>query len=323
MAHLVWEEGGALVLGDPETGERRGLGGPPLWCGTCGILRIGQSLFVGGNDHVIHRLDPPGFSPRRIADGHVVFAGPNSNELYVASVSAGAPQGDYLRRITTEGEPLAGPSAVPDGHWLTSPPRAVPGGILLESPPNSFESSIKMWDPASGRITTVGDGTRVIDVAPRRDDTVLLARTGRDCRFEFFDLLLTEPARGETRRVAPPGNDLEFIGGGGFSPDGTKLAAFSALNRGVSGGSDGGRRMQLVIVDVASGTVTPIDGSVGEFGEGYGFATWSPDGKWVFFGGLDDRAGAHRAGTVDAVRLPVPAAYSMVAVNAASDIEVG
>jgi hypothetical protein len=71
--------------------------------------------------------------------------------------------------------------------------------------------------------------------------------------------------------------------------------------------------MRLVLVDVRSGRTTPIDGAAAEFGESYGFATWSPDGRWVFFGGLHGIY-AHRVGTHDAVRLSLPASYSATAV---------
>jgi hypothetical protein len=72
--------------------------------------------------------------------------------------------------------------------------------------------------------------------------------------------------------------------------------------------------MELVIVDVASGGATNISRSEDEFGEPYGFATWSSNGQWLFFGGLRQTL-AHRLGTSDAVALKLPAEYSVVAVD--------
>jgi hypothetical protein len=81
-----------------------------------------------------------------------------------------------------------------------------------------------------------------------------------------------------------------------------------------------GQVMKLVIVDLATGIVTLVPGSIAEYGEPYGFAIWSPDGRWVFFGGFSQpggkilhHVGAYRIGTTRATQLGLPQDYSVVA----------
>lgn len=305
---LIWGDRG-LVLADPDTGTQRELGGPDLRCGTCPILRVGRSLYLGGHDG-IYRLDPPNFGATRIADGNIVFRTSRPDELYVATADRDALRGTDLRRITTTGEVRGGPWPVPDGFSLTDPPQVTARGVLLESYP-----TLAVWDPATGATRTIPAGGGPIDTFVRDGATIVASVFGK-CEESPCPLFLTD-VTGRTRAIEPPDDDVGFVlGGGRFSPDGSKLAAFSVLNRGFVGGEGGGRRMRLVIVDVATGTVSPIRKSTGEFGEDYGFATWSPDGQWVFFGPLESGAmGAHRLGTRDAVGLDLPANYSAVAVR--------
>jgi hypothetical protein len=306
-ADLLWARNGGFTLADPETGERRDIAGPEVRCGTCGIVRVGETLFAGGDDG-IYRLDPPSVGARRITDGNVVFPAVEPDELFVATASRAAPHGAQVRRVSTLGAPLGGPWSVPDGYWLTDPPRATSAGVVVESPPNRFEKTLKIWDPSTGEVTTtLGRGTRVIDST---DGDVAWVRA---CGAEACTLALTDVASGRTRDVAAPVGDVGFVGGGAFSPDGSKLAAFSMTGAGATGGDAGGRRMRLVVVDVRTARAAPVARSVREFGESYGYATWSPDGRWVFFGGLD-RSGVHRVGSRDAVALAhIPSEYSAVA----------
>ena len=295
---IAWFDERGLVIGDPETGVQRAIGGPELHC--C-VLHLGQSIYAGTGEGV-YRHDPPDYVGTRLADGNIVFPAATPDELYVASVRDGFPEGTDIRRITTGGRSLGGPWAVPEGFTLTNPPRVTARGILLASHPD-----LVIWDPATGATAPLGFGSRIIDTFVR-DGATVLARTGTHCEEPPCPLSLTELASDRTRRIKPPGDDLEFLGGGGFSPDGTKLAAFS-----VTPGDD--RRMRLVIVDVATGKAEPVARSTARFGEEYGFAIWSPDGRWVFFGGLQDRLLAHRVGTGDAAELSLPANYSSVAVR--------
>ena len=307
---LVWVgEDGLIRIADASDGEERGGEPLALRCSTCGILRIGETLYAA-SDTWVYRLDSPQFSPFVIDEGNVVFRSAVADELFVAHASYDAPNGDRIRRITTTGTDLGGPWDIPEGYWLTSPPRATARGIVLETPENSFRKTFVIWDPVTGAMGPLGDGTRLIDTRVEGGAT-LVARTTQDCRRnDACALAITDVASGGTRIVDPPGNDLGFIGGGAFSPDGTKLAVFSVIRL-----ADLERKARLTIVDVRSGRATAVEDSTIEFGESYGFATWAPDGHSVVFGGLGRPVRIHRLGIRGAVTLDVPANYSMVAVT--------
>ena len=297
-----------LRLTEVDTGDERVLGPLPLQCGTCPLLRIGESIYAG-SDFGIFAMDPPTYIPRKIADANLVFASSVADELFVATTNRDHPNGTDVRRITTTGAPLGGPWPVPDGYWLTSPSRVTARGIILESPPNTWSRTFTIWDPATGRMGPLGKGTRLIDTHVEGGSTRVARVT--DCGREHCPLAITDLASGQTREVDAPGSDVGFMGGGGFSPDGTKLAAFSVLP-GVE------RRARLVIVDVSTGRVRPVERSTLRFGEAYGFATWAPNGNWVFSGGLDQLL-AHRNGARDAAPVDAVAQYSAVAVTAPAD----
>ena len=139
------------------------------------------------------------------------------------------------------------------------------------------------------------------------------------CDEPFCALVITDRRTGAQREVPAPPGTFGFIGGGGFSPDGTKIAALAATRGSLVGGDGGGRRMQLVVIDVATTAATLIDQPRAEFGEEYGYAIWSPDGHWVFYGALDFTPGppqvaVHRVGTHDAVALDLRPGYDVAAV---------
>jgi Tol biopolymer transport system component len=129
--------------------------------------------------------------------------------------------------------------------------------------------------------------------------------------------VLTDLTTGLDRVIAPPGG-LGFIGGRAFSPDGKTLAAFTLVHSKLTNDT-----MQLALIDVGTGKVSPVSKSTGQFGEPYGFATWSPSGQSVFFGGVgqirtsfqDLRIGAYQISASSATALPFPVNYSAVAVN--------
>ena len=70
-----------------------------------------------------------------------------------------------------------------------------------------------------------------------------------------------------------------FVGGGGFSPDGRQLAAFVTAYR-----PDDWPDAQLVLVNPSTGSVRLIGNTVAQIGEPQGWATWSPTGSELFGG---------------------------------------
>ncbi len=310
---LVWTAGDALFRGDPSTGTVRQFAPLGHNCGTCPILRVGRSLFVG-DDNGLQRLDGSGNPTRRIAEGDIVFRSTRDDELFVATRSRLAPLGADVTLIDLNGTVLDGPWQLPAGYELTNPPRATSRGILVQSPPNTFPHSFALWDPRTGAVAPAfGEGGTLIDTFTSPDHS-LVAWTNNGCATDACELFITDIETGKTKEISAPKGDVGFLGGGAFSPDGSRLAVFAILDRGDVGGDAGGRRMELVIVDVASSDATRVSRSEDEFGETYGFATWSPNGQWLFFGGIR-QVHAHRLGTPDAVALELPAEYSTVAVD--------
>ncbi len=343
MADLVWAGSSSravgsssnatqLMLGDAVSRTVRRIGRPIMWCGDCAIVRSGNSLFTGEADG-IYRLDPPQYRATKIANGQFVFPAAVPDRLFVASGSPVEPQGDNVDLITTTGKNLGGPWRAPDGYSITSPPRATTEGIVVQkviapispsAPPRlSAPPTLAIWNPRTGSIGHVLDlGASLIDtttadghssVAWLRELRGHCFSPGGDCQ-----LVLTDLTTGLDRLIAPPGG-LKFIDGGAFSPDGKTLAAFTLANH-ENWNND---TMQLALIDVGTGQVSPVGKSTGQFGEPKGFATWSPSGQWIFFGGVgqirtsfeDLRIGAYQIGASSATDLPFPVNYSAVAVN--------
>jgi hypothetical protein len=113
-----------------------------------------------------------------------------------------------------------------------------------------------------------------------------------------------------TSVVQEPRDSVGFAQGGGFSPDGRLLATFVR-----SGISDGGTVLQLEVYNLASGTLTPVGSPVVVL-EPDGTATWSSDGRFLYFGGLLGRLYAEPSsaiGTPDKpVTLPLTTSFSVV-----------
>jgi hypothetical protein len=342
MADLVWAGSASravgsssnatqLMLGDAVSGTVRRIGRPIMWCGDCAIVRAGNSLFTGEADG-IYRLDGPRYRATKIANGQFVFPAAVPDQLFVASGSPVEPQGDgdNVNLITTTGKNLGGPWRAPQGYSITSPPRATTEGIVVQkviapispSTPPTASPALAIWNPRTGSIGHVLDhGASLIDtttadghstVAWLRELRGHCFNPGGDCQF-----VLTDLTTGLDRVIAPP-RGLSFIGGGAFSPDGRTLAAFTLVHSNLTNDT-----MQLALIDVGTGQVSPVSNSRGQFGEPYGFATWSPNSQSVYFGGVgqirasfqDLRIGAYRIGASSATALPFPVNYSAVAVN--------
>ncbi len=339
-ALLVWDGAnetrlGGFVVGDPANGRVRSIPGPPgdYSCLLACIARVGSELFAGSPSGV-YRLGWPSSAATRIGDGQLVFPSPLKSELYAATTTDQAPLGQSktgtVSLLSNSGAVVGGPWTVPSGYALTYPPRSTASGIVVQkvtapmSPSASptASPSFAIWNPRTGSIGHVLDlGAWLIDTttADGHATVAWLRQLRGHCFYPGGDcqLVLTDLTTGLDRVIAPTGR-LGFIGGGAFSPDGTKIAAFIHPDH-ILGPGLNGQVMKLVIVDVATGTVRPVPGSIAEYGEPYGFATWSPDGRWVFFGGFAQpggkilhHVGAYRIGTTRATELGLPQDYSVV-----------
>jgi hypothetical protein len=245
----------------------------------------------------VYRLDLAGAQPVRVADGDLVFAAPGADRLYAATSPVTDPLGGGVFLINTSGARLGGPWPVPAGYSLTDPPRATATGIAITTPVTQSTPGpvqLALWDPRSGLVRRLGPMQGLIDTAARasRDLMAWTRDSGRvaegtwryqgrfvEGSYHLSDVVVYDTATGASRVVPAPAGSLGFIGGGAFSPDGSKLAAFVQLNH-VLGPGLNGQVMELVIIDTATGKLHQVRGSRAEYGEAYGFATWSPDSQW-------------------------------------------
>jgi hypothetical protein len=308
-AKLVWVDGRGVVEGNPETGGQVRLAAATGACQDCSGVRMGRYLFL--TQPRILRVDTADGSVDDLGPGLFVFSHPDGKSLYVVLTEEETAKTTTttIEHIDVSGHRLGGPWRLPAGQVLPSPPRAVVGGVLTQSNDNAADPTLSVWNPTTGGISRVGPSRDVIDTytAPGARSS-LVAYTAAGCRTTGCGLMITRVPGGSTRRFAAPDSAPGFIGGGSFSPDGTQLAVF--VDRVPERDNPGGG---LVIVTWATGAATPIIASRVRFGEPFGFATWSPDGNWVYFGGLSNQLMAHYRDTPDATPLPLPAYYSVVA----------
>ena len=337
-------------MGDPLTGRIRSIPAPAgSTCDVACLAVAGSNVYVGSPEGV-YRLDLNGGGPVRIASGGMVFAASGHGELYTVTPSRSSRpsvESDLVSLSTTSGNRVGGPWPVPDGYDV--PSFAVSNGIVLTrsqgfTTPGPWP--VAVWNPVTGTLDQIGTTEQGAIVGYAGGGHGLLATevdSGRSTQgvwryhghtvqgeFQLDDLVITDTVTGSRVLVPAPAGTLGFIGGGAFSPDGSELAAFVQLNH-VLGPGLNGQVMELVVIDTATGQLHQIPGSWTEFGESFGFATWSPNSRWVFFGGIvtpnslnppdtrvADHLDAYAIGTSSAVQLRLPPDYSAVTAPADS-----
>ncbi len=71
------------------------------------------------------------------------------------------------------------------------------------------------------------------------------------------------------------------------------------------------RKGLLVLIDIASGAVTPVANSAIEYGEDIGAAAWSPTSQWLYFcGGGTSPMKAYYPSSPAAIELTIPNSYT-------------
>ena len=217
-----------------------------------------------------------------IAPGTQVMASVNRTFIYVET--------DYrhLREYWLDGTPKGRTLTVPDGWFPLSPglnkdpTPVVANGIVVTSWPVPEQNrTLGIWSPSTGRVRTLGKVWQVTATytAPgaRRS---LIAWNPASCETsETCTLKITNTANYSSQIVASPTG--RFLWGGGFSPDGSHLAAFVS-----SGAIHGDPTAQLAIVSTRSGALKLVEDVNVYVGDAVAWADWLPDGRHLITGGL-------------------------------------
>ena len=281
----------------------------------CPFVRVGDQAFISlGKRLLVYTPGSTGLSDLGSADA--VFPTSDGRSLLVVL-------GRQVEQRTVRGKLSGGPWQIPTGYLLTSPERATAAGILVERITVSFPLPLSEWNPVTGALRQLGSDERVIDTytAPGSPTSTIAAT---DCATSSSPcwLNLIDSATGKTVRIASPipGDPVRrengFDGGGAFSPDGSQLAVF------VREAAVLGPQAKLGIVDLRRHELRLIDGSDVGLGELFGYASWSPSGQSLFFGGLSETANRTKPrvmvlqkGSTHAYALSVAGDYSLVAVQ--------
>ena len=141
--------------------------------------------------------------------------------------------------------------------------------------------TLGIWSPSTGRVRTLGKVWQVTATytAPGARSSLIAwnpasCETSQNCTLE-----ITNTANYSSRIVASPTG--RFLWGGGFSPDGSQLAAFVS-----SGAIHGDPTAQLAIVSTRSGALKLVKDVNVYVGDAVAWADWLPDGRHLITGGL-------------------------------------
>ncbi len=313
LASIDTQQG--MEIADVDAGTAKSVVAGPVNlgpCNTCPVVGRGDSLFFS-RDGRAYMADRAGGSAHDLGPANLVFGASDNRSVWVASTSRDSAA---VTKLDEHGDRIGGPWTVPAGYHISQQflPKEIGGRILVLLGPVDSRS-LYAWDPAGGGFSRIGDALFVVDTYRHPDASAeaLAWVPEASCRsgLRRCSLALTDIASNLTRTVDAPRDSNGFIGGGAYSPDGRTLAAFVE-----AAPTKQGPAARLVLIDTASGAVQEVRGSQIGVGESYGFATWDPTGKWLFFGGFPGNMLVHRVGTDDAVALGLPARYTSVALTA-------
>jgi hypothetical protein len=242
----------------------------------------------------------------KLAGWQHVWAGAFGNSVWVAS-------GSVLQELDLQGNAIGAPREIRPGRSLTQTPRAVISGLITYrgSPTGP---TLEVWDPVTDRVEyAIGHAYDVLDTYnDPATGSSSIAWVPRDCPeagTRLCDLAITSLPDGTTRMVPAPAGTFGFLAGGAFSPDGRTFAAF--LHAGASLAQPAA---ELALVDAATGSLHRVAGSHVALGQPRAFASWTPDGAQIYFGGAGVAIGVYAAGDAAATQSSIPPTYGLTIV---------
>ena len=215
----------------------------------------------------------------------------------------GGPLGPgYVEYMSVDGvvpEPRTGSTQLPVG--VTAVARLT-DGLLTQSSPLPPSGTVEVSLTRTGSTTVLGVANAVIGT-----HATTVAWTSCLAGPMTCSLLLVDTVTVSRQVILPPPGYPDWAQGGGFSPDGSLLAAFVATTANPL-------VLRLAVIRVSTRQATVI-GPPLTVGEQIGSATWSADGRYLFFGGLTGNLHAERTGPTGPIgqpwTLPLPTSYAI------------
>jgi hypothetical protein len=218
----------------------------------------------------------------RIASGTQVMASADRTFIYVET--------DYrhLTEYWLDGTPKGRTLPLPNGWYALNPdlnggptPVLANGIVVASWPVAEKNRTLGIWNPSTGRVRILGKVWQVTATytAPGARSSLIAWNPASCATSESCTLKITNTANYSSRIVASPTG--RFLWGGGFSPDGSQLAAFVS-----SGAIHGDPTAQLAIVSTRSGAVKLVKDVNVYIGDAVAWADWLPDGRHLITGGL-------------------------------------
>lgn len=237
------------------------------------IATIGDRLALWGYDVWSVPIADPSAPPTMLAkDGWIFIPAADPGRIWVGFLDPQSPATERalaeLREIDANGNVITSGVKPPGGAW---PYAELTSGLLFQGP-----GPIRLWDPDDERTVRTYPWEQIGDMGPVTGD--LLASCTDSCE----ELILTDFATGDQRRIPAP-NGLSFaVPEATFSPDGETLAV-PVKEAGGGYGSWSAEGRKLGLVSLASGDTEVVPDSA--VPAGYVFTAWSPDGGEVFMTG--------------------------------------
>jgi hypothetical protein len=242
------------------------------------IAAIGDRLALWGYDVAGVPIADPSGPPTTLAnDGWIFILAAEADRIWVGFLDPASPATERalgeLREIDADGNVITRGVEPPDGAW---PYAELTSGLLLQGP-----GPVRLWNPESERTVRTYPWEEIGDMGPVTGD--LLA----SCRESCEELILTDFAAAEQRRIRAP-SGLAFVAfEAAFSPDAATLAVpVKKAGGGWRSYSTNDRELALVSLESGETEIVP-DSTVSP---GYVFTAWSPAGDQVFITGGERRA---------------------------------
>jgi hypothetical protein len=311
---LAWiDYSGGLRVGTPGSGQDDRLVTSTVADATTPLVAIGSRVFFVESDDPsgsnVVDVDTATGREQSLGVGINVTTTTDRRDLLVAL------DAHRLVELSPTGRRLSPVWTVPAGYTLATysaqrPLVAVAAGIAVQSikpirsthvTPTTVDD-LALWDPAHDSIRVLGPDVFVLGAytPPGANHSLLAWVDGRPAGTASYRLAITDTTTLRTQLISSPIQSSaaefgrNFVGGGGFSPDGRYLAAFVTSFR-----PENWPDAQLVLIDVANHAVEPIANTTVQIGEPQGWVSWSPTGSELF-------GGSYREGSViQAFRLQI------------------